>query len=358
MGTRFRALAAVAIIAAATLAAVATAPRASASTRVSTRALLRDLSVAPEHSAGYARDKFRLWVDADHDGCNTRQEVLISEAVRKPRIGSSCRLSGGRWYSRYDGVTVTDSSALDIDHLVPLAEAWRSGARGWSAGTRERYANDLGYGPDLVAVTAHANRSKGDDEPSAYLPPRKAFDCTYEAWWVAVKWRWQLHVDSSEKAWLRTHLAACGWPSVARPGRPKIVRASTPGGSPTGSSVSGARIVAIYFNPPGADTGSNTSLNAEWVRIKNTTASRKTLTGWTLRDAASHVYRFPAFTLAAGAYVKVHTGFGSNSAYHLFWRSGTYIWNNSGDTARLRNAAGALVDRCSYTSAADPKATC
>ena len=119
------------------------------------------------------------------------------------------------------------------------------------------------------------------------------------------------------------------------------------------------RIAAIYFDSPGTDTGSNSSLNAEWVKIKNPTGSRKTLTHWTLRDAGSvHVYHFPTFHLAPGATVKVHSGHGSNGAHNLYWGSSGYIWNNSGDTATLKNANGVRVDRCHYTSADDPEVFC
>jgi hypothetical protein len=136
-----------------------------------------------------------------------------------------------------------------------------------------------------------------------------------------------------------------------------ILATSSRAGTAT-SSTGGIRIRAIYFNSPGVDTGTNTSLNAEWVRLKNITSTRKTLTGWTLRDASSHVYHFPTFGLAAGSTVRVHTGSGSNTASNLYWRSSFYIWNNTGDTAILKNASATTVDRCSYTSAADPEAFC
>jgi hypothetical protein len=280
--------------------------------------------------------------------------VLIAEAVIAPHVGSGCTLSDGKWFSKYDGVTTTDPSTFDIDHLVPLAEAWQSGAWRWNADTRKRYANDLGYGPDLVAVSAHSNRSKGEQEPQSWLPTRTSFDCTYMAWWVAVKWRWHLKINAAEKTFLTDHLRACGWPIVSKPTRPTIGYASTTGGSSTG----GVKITAIYFDSPGSDDGSNSSLNAEWVQLKNTTSTSKTLTSWSLHDAASHVYAFPTFNLAAGAYVKVHTGSDSNTAGNLYWHSPGYIWNNTGDTATLRNSAGTVVDSCSYSSSADPKAIC
>jgi predicted CxxxxCH...CXXCH cytochrome family protein len=94
------------------------------------------------------------------------------------------------------------------------------------------------------------------------------------------------------------------------------------------------------------------------VQLKNTTSTTKTLTGWSLRDASSHIYSFPTFSLAAGTYVNGHTGSGGNTASNLYCHSSGYIWNNSGDTATLKNANGTVVDRCSYTSSADPEALC
>jgi hypothetical protein len=131
-----------------------------------------------------------------------------------------------------------------------------------------------------------------------------------------------------------------------------------PGSAGAAPSLSGARIVAIYFDSPGTDTRTNASLNAEWVKIKNVTSTRKNLTGWSLRDQAGHVFHFPTFRLAAGATVRVHTGHGTDGAANLYWGSGSYIWNNTGDTAYLRNANLTRVSRCSYTAAADPEAFC
>jgi hypothetical protein len=120
----------------------------------------------------------------------------------------------------------------------------------------------------------------------------------------------------------------------------------------------GVKIVRIYFDSPGSDTGSNTSLNAEWVQIKNVTKTRKTITAWTLRDASSHIYRFPATSLAAGHTLKVHTGRGANNGGNRYWNAGDYIWNNTGDTAGLRNSHGTVVDRCHYTTSSDPSTSC
>ena len=171
---------------------------------------LEALTVRPESRAGYDRDLFDRWVDADGDRCDTRREVLIAEAVTRPRVGASCSLSGGQWYSVYDGATDTGrGSGFDVDHLVPLAEAWDSGAYAWNRDTRRRYANDLGYAHSLVAVSASSNRQKGADDPAEWLPPDRSVRCWYAEAWIAVKTRWELAVDENEARALRALISQC-----------------------------------------------------------------------------------------------------------------------------------------------------
>jgi hypothetical protein len=117
------------------------------------------------------------------------------------------------------------------------------------------------------------------------------------------------------------------------------------------SASAGIRITGIFFDSPGSDTGSKSSLNAEWIRVKNTSSAGRFLTGWTIRDSANHVYKFGSFKLGAGKSVTVHTGKGSNTASNRYWRSGWYIWNNEGDRATLKNSGGTVFDRCSYSGA-------
>ena len=172
--------------------------------------LLDDLVVAAEQPGGYDRDLFRHWIDADGDGCDTRREVLLAEAVVAPTRGSGCSLSGGEWISRYDAKTDTGSGrGFDVDHLVPLAEAWASGARSWNAQRREGYANDLGFVDSLVAVSAGSNRSKGAQDPTTWMPPEAAQRCWYAAAWVHVKTRWSLTTDTAEAGALRGVLSGC-----------------------------------------------------------------------------------------------------------------------------------------------------
>ncbi len=121
------------------------------------------------------------------------------------------------------------------------------------------------------------------------------------------------------------------------------------------SAAGGVNISRVYFDSPGSDDRSNTSLNAEYVRLKNYGTSSKNITGWTVVDAADHRYTFGTFTLAAGASVTVHTGRGTNTAKHRYWGSGAYVWNNTGDEASLYSGGGALKDSCSFDGRGDYK---
>jgi hypothetical protein len=102
----------------------------------------------------------------------------------------------------------------------------------------------------------------------------------------------------------------------------------------------------IQYNSPGRDTGSNSSLNAEYVTLKNIGPTSRDLTGWTVEDLAGHVYTFGRFTLGAGRKVIIHTGQGSNTSTDRYWGRGWYVWNNTGDKAKLHNSAGTWKDAC------------
>ncbi|MFM7694144.1 MAG: excalibur calcium-binding domain-containing protein [Actinomycetota bacterium] len=204
---------------------------------VSARGLLAELRTAQPQGAGYDRDLFDHWIDADGDGCDTRDEVLIQEARTPPGLTGRCRLVGGRWWSAYDDLLITSARRLDIDHFVPLAEAWRSGARRWDADTRRRFANDLDYPLTLIAVTAATNRSKSDQDPTTWLPPFGTYRCTYVASWIAVKWRWRLTVDVLERGALTVGLSGCGRRALV----PKPRRAPVGIGSGAGQAAGGGQ---------------------------------------------------------------------------------------------------------------------
>ncbi|MFE3516076.1 HNH endonuclease family protein [Streptomyces sp. NPDC059166] len=171
------------------------------------RSYLSQLTVAAEgSSSGYSRDKFPHWI-TQSGSCDTREVVLKRDGTGVAQ-NSSCSATSGSWYSQYDGATWSAASDLDIDHMVPLAEAWRSGASSWSTAQRQSFANDLTR-PQLIAVTDNVNQSKGDQDPAEWLPSRTAYRCTYARAWVHVKHYYGLKVDSAEKSALQSVLNGC-----------------------------------------------------------------------------------------------------------------------------------------------------
>ncbi|KQX40652.1 hypothetical protein ASD97_39710 [Streptomyces sp. Root63] len=165
------------------------------------------VQVTEEDRTGYTRSSFKHWNSGDNstDGCNTRAEVLLAEAVVAPTVEAGCKLTGGTWISYYDGQEVTSAGALDIDHMVPLAESWDSGASAWTAARREAYANDQGAHVSLVAVTARSNRQKSDQDPADWMPPSPDAQCRYISEWVSTKLRWQLTADDRELEALKVY---------------------------------------------------------------------------------------------------------------------------------------------------------
>ncbi|MFI8930642.1 DUF1524 domain-containing protein [Streptomyces sp. NPDC053474] len=158
------------------------------------------LPVADEQREGYQRSLYKHWTRGANltDGCDTRKEVILAEAVIAPTVAAGCKLAGGSWHSAYDDLTVTDAARLDVDHFVPLAEVHDSGGYAWDAKRREPYAND--QGPDtLIAVSAASNRSKADKDPAEWMPSDSSYHCTYTAMWVATKLRWSLAADDTER---------------------------------------------------------------------------------------------------------------------------------------------------------------
>jgi hypothetical protein len=190
--------------------------------------LLALLVTAPEDRTGYDRSLFRHWIDADGDGCDTRREVLIAEAVVAPTVGGGCSLTGGEWISAYDGLVLTDASQLQIDHVVALAEAWDSGASAWTADRRMQFANDLDVSWTLIAVSGSSNQSKSDKDPADWLPPNPGDLCPFVSAWIAIKVRWQLSVDQRERDALTGLVAEC--PASQMPFEPAPAPAE---GSPT-----------------------------------------------------------------------------------------------------------------------------
>jgi hypothetical protein len=196
-----------------------------ATTRIRFRAAVRSLPVARQTRRGYDRDKFGGWRDADGDCRDTRAEVLVTESRRS--VTGTCTVLRGRWFSSYDRRFWRLAGDVDIDHVVPLFEVWRSGGKRWGPARRVAYANDLADARTLRAVTDNVNQSKGDSDPARWLPQYGR--CSYVAQYTAVKIRWSLHVDGAEKTAMR-HIAAHCRNIVIRLHKARVVTGGPTGG--------------------------------------------------------------------------------------------------------------------------------
>ncbi|AEO57304.1 hypothetical protein MYCTH_102138 [Thermothelomyces thermophilus ATCC 42464] len=168
---------------------------------------LAALTVKAAYDDGnYSRDLFPHW-ETVSGACNTREYVLKRDGTNVV-TDSSCAAQSGTWVSPYDGATWTAASDVDIDHMVPLKNAWISGANTWSTAKRTQFANDIDL-PQLWAVTDNVNQAKGDKSPDAWKPPSTSFYCTYAKSWVTVKYSYGLSVTSAEKSALTSMLNTC-----------------------------------------------------------------------------------------------------------------------------------------------------
>jgi hypothetical protein len=159
------------------------------------------LAIAAEDTSHtYSRSLFSDWIDADHDCQNTRAEVLISESAAPVTFTTSrdCTVATGRWVSPWSGVVVTQASQVQIDHEVPLAEVWRSGAWAWTPAQRLAYANDLSFADHLNALPNSENTAKSDHDPTSWKPSLTTSWCRYARDWTTIKATYHLTADPTE----------------------------------------------------------------------------------------------------------------------------------------------------------------
>jgi hypothetical protein len=160
--------------------------------------VLDELRLASEDPSGFAPRKFRRGIDADRDCLRTRAEVLFqSSQIRATTRG--CRVVRGKWVSFYDGQVIRTPRKVKLDRLIPLSEAWESGASTWTKGTRTRFANDARYFTQ-VPVSAATKRAKSGRSIEQWLPESREDRCSYAVEWIALKHRWRLAVNPSEHA--------------------------------------------------------------------------------------------------------------------------------------------------------------
>lgn len=167
---------------------------------------LGELNVAAPHPmTGYSRAKFPHWI-TQYGKCDTR-EVVLKRDGQDVVQDDQCRAVSGTWISAYDGKVLSTAGQVDIDHIDPLADAWRSGADLWTTNERRAFANDL-VRPQLIAVSASSNRQKGDQSPDKWRPQR-SYWCTYARAWTDVKYAYHLNITAPEKAALSEMLETC-----------------------------------------------------------------------------------------------------------------------------------------------------
>jgi uncharacterized protein DUF1524 len=172
------------------------------------RTELAALTIGTPHSMdGYSRDAFDIWA-SQPDGCTTRQDVLARDGDGVVEGSDGCQPTSGSWYSAYDDTNVTVVAQATIDHVVPLADAWRTGADEWTADQRKAFGNDL-TDAQLIIASSSSNSSKGDKDPSEWKPPNEAYWCTYGEQYVSVKYKFNLFVTDAEKTALGELLDAC-----------------------------------------------------------------------------------------------------------------------------------------------------
>lgn len=214
----------------------------------SARKELQTLKVKPLGTMnGYSRAQFGpAWEDVDHNGCDTRDDILHRDLTAITyKAGSHCLIASGVLHDPYTGKTihfvrgVKTSSKVQIDHVVALGDAWETGANKWPASERLAYANDPTV---LLAVDGPQNEAKGDADASGWLPPNRAYDCTYVVRQITIKFKYKLWVTSAEKATMLRTLSSCG--SASSPVSTVVVPATpTPTTTTAAQATTGAQTV-------------------------------------------------------------------------------------------------------------------
>lgn len=164
---------------------------------------LDTITIADPIEVEYDRSEWKHWTGSP---CNAREMTLIRDGVNVESDPTNCKIISGEWTTPYNNSVITDSSKIDIDHVIPLSFAARHGGNDWSLELKEQFANDL---DQLLATSATENRSKGDKGPGSYMPPEKDFHCTYSKIWVATAKNYELTITEKDYKALEKGLKTC-----------------------------------------------------------------------------------------------------------------------------------------------------
>lgn len=168
-------------------------------------AQLDKVKVQDRVEVAYKRSEWKHWTGRSGSSCNTREDVLKAQGD-KVKTDKDCRVLSGTWIDPYSKDKFTNSSKLDIDHVIPLSAAAQSGGQAWSKEKKEKFANDKSQ---LLAVSATENRKKSDDGPGDYMPPNKDFRCDYSKMWIDTSLKYGLSIEKSDKTALTSALRKC-----------------------------------------------------------------------------------------------------------------------------------------------------
>jgi len=280
----------------------------------------------------YERDQYDNggWADVDGDCLNTRHELLLAYSLDEPVL-DGCRVISGRWVDPYTGDTLTTADVATIDHLVPLAEAHRSGSWRWDNATKNAFANDETPGM-LLVVAGEVNQSKADKSPDQWLPPDPAAHCQYAIDWINTKARYNLTITGAESGALDRALDTCTTSTVLRP------RAETPAANVVVTTPTTTTTTTIAASAGAGVVGLlSCDKRAEVVVIANTGGAEVSLSGYVLHDEGrKHEVSLGQFgSLQPGQQLAIVTGDTATAAQgRVVWKRQN-VWNNDGDIANL-----------------------
>lgn len=169
-------------------------------------AILDSVTIGDSQDVDYARSEWKHWSDLDGNGCDSREDVLIASGSGVVSDPGTCKITAGSWVEPYANITITDSSKIDIDHVVALSYAAANGGQALSADQKQQLANDPA---NLYISKASENRSKGDKGPSEYMPPNAGFQCQYVSSFVTVINKYDLTMPKSDADAVRKVLEKC-----------------------------------------------------------------------------------------------------------------------------------------------------
>jgi hypothetical protein len=302
----------------------------------------------------YSRDDWKHWNDTDKDCQNTRAEVLIEESTAAPTFASDrrCRVTGGIWNGPYSGQTFTDAGDLDIDHLVPLKNAHRSGGWQWNQERKEDYANSMASDFHLIAVDKSANRAKGAKGPEAWQPPDSTYHCRYAQHWIKVKHAWDLTATEAEWQALEEMLTTC--PVAVESGEaggivaPAPTSTPPPAPPPTRAVFTGSLFITEIMPDPSAVRDAA----GEWFEVHNPDRDQEVnLMGWTIRKDEGKGHRISAeLPISPGGYLVLgrNSDKAVNGGIVADYEYAGFTLTNDGDVIELVEPAGRVADRVEY----------